>query len=251
MVARPMPRLPSMRSTSTRLKISPQRSSSPMRMPAACAARANRSRSGSPSGSVANRSMPAKRANASATVSRSGAANGSAARPRNVKLAGPGRLRRRAPGSRRSPPSACRYGSPARYHSTRVNSGMMQRAALAVAEHLCEFDDAALAGREQLFAGEFRRGAQIERRRRAVRRRQRRRKGMQMGLVSGRHLQCAGLDLDEILAANQARSAATMRFRASSTGRRSAWTCGAQKGEERAARAGMSGIVFVCGRMRK
>ena len=38
MVARPMPRLGSMRSTSTRLKISPQRSSSAMRMPAACAA---------------------------------------------------------------------------------------------------------------------------------------------------------------------------------------------------------------------
>ena len=43
--------------------------------------------------------------------------------------------------------------------------GMMQRAALAVAEHAGEIEDARLARRQQLLAGEFRRGAQIERRR--------------------------------------------------------------------------------------
>ena len=44
------------------------------------------SRSGSPPGSVANKSMLANRVNASATVSRWGSANASAVRPRNVKV---------------------------------------------------------------------------------------------------------------------------------------------------------------------
>ena len=75
---------------------------------------------------------------------------------------------------------------------------MMQRAALAVAKHLGEFDDAALAGGQELLAGEFRRGAQIKPRRRAVRRHERGGEGMQMGLVARGNLQGAGLDLDEI-----------------------------------------------------
>ena len=75
----------------------------------------------------------------------------------------------------------------------------MQRAALAVAEHFCEFDDAALPRCEQLLAGEFRRGAQIERRPGPVRRHKRRGKGVQVHLVAGRDLERAGLDLDEIL----------------------------------------------------
>ena len=75
----------------------------------------------------------------------------------------------------------------------------VQRAALTVAEHFCEFDDAAFPGGEQLLAGEFRRGAQIKRRCRAVRRHKRRGKGVQVHLVAGRDLERAGLDLDEIL----------------------------------------------------
>ncbi len=75
---------------------------------------------------------------------------------------------------------------------------MVQRAALAIAKNPGEFDDPALAGRQQLLAGKFRRGAQIKRRRRAVRRRQRGGKCVQMGLVPRRNLQCAGLDLDEV-----------------------------------------------------
>jgi hypothetical protein len=46
----------------------------------------------------------------------------------------------------------------------------MQRAALAVAINAREFDDAALAGGEQLLAGKFRRSAQITRRCGAIRR---------------------------------------------------------------------------------
>ena len=75
----------------------------------------------------------------------------------------------------------------------------MQRAALAVAEHFCEFDDAGLPRGEQFLAGEFRRGAQVKRRPRPVRRHERRGKGVKMHLVAGRHLERAGLDLDEIL----------------------------------------------------
>ena len=75
---------------------------------------------------------------------------------------------------------------------------MMQRAALPVAKHLGEFDDAALPGGQEFLAGEFRRGAQIKSRRRAVRRHERGGEGMQMGLVARGNLQGAGLDLDEI-----------------------------------------------------
>ena len=84
----------------------------------------------------------------------------------------------------------------------------MQRAALAIAEHAREIEDARLAGRQQLLAGEFRRGVQIERPPLAVRRDQLGREGMQMRLVAGRDLQRRGLDLDEAAArANQPRNA--------------------------------------------
>ncbi len=178
-----MPRLPSILSTSTRLKMSPQRSSSPTRMPAARAARASASRSGSPPGSVANRSMLAKRANASATVSRSGSANASAVRPRNVKVLRPRGFRRQ----RQDRGAVGHQGLIRLAGAVPFEQGefrMVQRAALAVAEHLGEFDDAALAGRQQFLAGEFRRRAQIKLRRRAVRGRERRGEGVQMGLVS-------------------------------------------------------------------
>ena len=76
---------------------------------------------------------------------------------------------------------------------------MMQRAALAVAERLGEFDDAALAGCEQLLAGELRRGAQIKPCRGAVGRFEHGGEGVQVSLVARRDLQGRGLDLDEIM----------------------------------------------------
>ena len=75
----------------------------------------------------------------------------------------------------------------------------MQRAALAVAKNLGELDDAALAGGEELLAGEFRRRAQIERGRGSVGRGQRSGEGVQMGFVAGRNRERPGLDLDEIV----------------------------------------------------
>ena len=48
--------------------------------------------------------------------------------------------------------------------------------------------------------------------------------GVEMGLVAGRDLERGGLDLDEaVRRRTSARSAATMRFRASRNGRRSRW----------------------------
>ena len=199
MVARPMPRLASTRSTRIRLKISPQRSSprSGCRLPARRIAK--RARSGSPPGNVANRSMPAKRANASATVSRSGAANGSAVRPRKVKCFVPAACAA-ACTDRRAVVHQRPIGLAGAIPFDQREFGVVQRAAFAVAKHFGELDDAALAGRKQLLAGEFRRRAQIKRRRGAVRRCQRRGEGMQMGLVAGRNLQRAGFDLDKIVA---------------------------------------------------
>ena len=74
---------------------------------------------------------------------------------------------------------------------------MMQRPALAVAEHLGEGEDPRLARGEQLLAGELRRGVQMALRPFAARPDQIGRKGMQMGLVAGRHLQRGRLDLQK------------------------------------------------------
>ena len=73
---------------------------------------------------------------------------------------------------------------------------MVQRAALAVAEAAGELEDAPFAGRQQLLAGEFRRGAQ-EAPVAAGGRRHFRPHGMDVGLVAGGDLQDRGLDLDE------------------------------------------------------
>ena len=61
---------------------------------------------------------------------------------------------------------------------------MMQRAALAIAEHLGEFDDTALAGSEELLAGELRGCTQVKPGLTAVRGRKRGGEGVQMGLVT-------------------------------------------------------------------
>ena len=76
---------------------------------------------------------------------------------------------------------------------------MVQSPALAVAEHAREIEDARLARRQQLLAGEFRRGAQVQRGSLAARSDQLGGEGMQMGLVAGRDLQGRGLHLHEIV----------------------------------------------------
>jgi hypothetical protein len=63
--------------------------------------------------------------------------------------------------------------------------GMMQRATLTIAKDASELDDAALAGGQELLAGELGRGAQIESRARCRQRHQLRREGMKMRLVAG------------------------------------------------------------------
>ena len=110
---------------------------------------------------------------------------------------------------------------------------MMQRAALAVAEHAGEIEDARLAGRQQLLAGEFRRGAQIERLPLAAGSDQLGGEGMQMGLVAGRDLQGGGLDLDEIARGEPGPQSGRDAARApAGYGRRAA--CGAGQPERRA-----------------
>ena len=75
---------------------------------------------------------------------------------------------------------------------------MMQRAALAVAQHARELEDAPFAAGQQLFAGEFRRGRQVAPD--AVPRGsdQLGRECMQVRLVAGRSDQCRGLHLYEV-----------------------------------------------------
>lgn len=77
---------------------------------------------------------------------------------------------------------------------------MMQRPALAIAIDMGETGDALLAGGQQLLAGKFRRGMQIERRRLAIRRQRLGGESMQMRLVARRHLQRRRVDLDEVVA---------------------------------------------------
>ena len=130
-------------------------------------------------------------------------------RPRKVSCRRPGRLRRqrqdrRAVGHQR----LVRLAGAIPFDQREFR--MMQRAALAVAEHPGELEDAALAGGQQLLAGEFRRGAQIKRR-------DARRpgaasvggEGVQMGLVArAKPARPRSRPRRSRRAANQARSAA-------------------------------------------
>ena len=140
--------------------------------------------------------MPAKRAKASATLTRSGSANGSAVapapgeRPRARRL-GRQRQQRRAVVHQRL------VGRAGAIPFQQGELGMVQRPALAVAPDPGEFEDPRLAGRQQLLAGELRRGAQVERRARAVGADRLGGEGVQVRLVAGRDLQGRGLDLDE------------------------------------------------------
>ena len=76
---------------------------------------------------------------------------------------------------------------------------MMQRAALAIAEHAAK-SKMRVSPAASSFAGEFRRGPQVKRRPLPPGADQVGGEGMQMGLVAGRDLQGRGFHLDEILA---------------------------------------------------
>ena len=78
--------------------------------------------------------------------------------------------------------------------------GMMQRAPLAVTERAGEFEDARFARRQELLAGELRRGPQVKRLPLAAGPDQLGGEGMQMGLVAGGNLERGGFHFDEIVA---------------------------------------------------
>ena len=75
----------------------------------------------------------------------------------------------------------------------------MQVAALAVAEHPCEFENPLLARRQQLLAGEFRRGPQVSAGTAAIGPHDLGPGGVQMGLVARGDLEDGGFDLNEAL----------------------------------------------------
>ena len=112
--------------------------------------------------------MPAWREKASATVSRSGSAKGSASRPRKAKVFVAGALGGQRE-QRRAVVHQALIGLAGAVPFEHGEFRMVQRAALAVAIDRAEAEDARFAGGEQLLAGEFRRGVQIERRARARR----------------------------------------------------------------------------------
>ena len=201
--------------------MSDQVSSPAMRMPAAVAPppRARRGRARR-AGEGRQQVDAGERSNASATVSRSRRGEGSAVRSFHA-AAGSRRPWRPRPGSPRSPPSAL-VGLVGPVPLQHGELGMVQRPALAVAEHPGEIEDLRLAGRQQLLAGEFRRGVQVARRRVAA------------GAISSVAKACRWVSLPgETCSAavststkprrrNQSRSADMMRPRASRNGRRSA-----------------------------
>ena len=104
--------------------------------------------------------MPAKRANASATRKPLGLGEGVGGAAAKCQLP---RSRRACRGAQERDAIAhqrlIRFAGAIPFDEREF--GMMQRAALAIAKHLGEFDDAPLARGQQFFAGEFRRGAQI------------------------------------------------------------------------------------------
>ena len=142
--------------------------------------------------------MPAKRSKASATVMRSGVAKGSATCARKLSLRGAGGLGGDAQHFRailHQPLVGLIRAIPLEHGEGRV----MQGPALAVAIGLGEREDLRLARRQQLLARELRGGVQIERPPRSIRADQLGSEGGEVRLVAGRHLQGAGLDLDEPL----------------------------------------------------
>ncbi|MET3867741.1 hypothetical protein ABIC20_005050 [Methylobacterium radiotolerans] len=198
MVGRPRPRCGSTRATRTRENRSAQVSSGATRSPAPATAAARASRSVPPPGAtLARRSIPAKRSKASARVRRSGSAKGSVSRPRKAKQAGArglGRAGEQVGAVRHQR----RVGGAGPVPLEHRELGMVQRPALAVAEHPGDAEQPRLARGQELLAGEFRRGVQVERRAGAARPDGFRGEGRQMRLVAGRDLQAGGLGLDEV-----------------------------------------------------
>ena len=75
---------------------------------------------------------------------------------------------------------------------------MVQGSALAVAIDRPETEYPGFTGRQQLLAGEFRRGVQVERLKPAVRADGLGGEGGEMRLIARRNLQRGGIDLDEV-----------------------------------------------------
>ena len=162
---------------------------------------------------------------------RSGAANGSAARPRNENVPRARRLRRQRE-QRRAIGHQRVVGLVGAIPFEHREFGMVQRAALAVAKHAGELEDPPLARRQQLLAGEFRRGVQIEPRalaRRARPARSRRRAGAPR--CRARPAGSRPRPRRSRAPRKTPRGRHDARARASRNGRRSAWTCGAHQGE--------------------
>jgi hypothetical protein len=75
----------------------------------------------------------------------------------------------------------------------------MEGAALAVAEHARDVEDSRLARRQQLLAGEFGRGVEMEAHPRSVGSDEVGREGVEVRLVAGRDLEDCGLHLEKAL----------------------------------------------------
>jgi hypothetical protein len=102
------------------------------------------------------------------TLSRSGGASGSHSVPRQTRRVVP--AARAAAASSAAQSSIARSGGLAgAIPFEHGEFGMMQRPALTVAKHMSEREQPRFAGRQQLLAGEFRRGMQEQPARIAVR----------------------------------------------------------------------------------
>ena len=122
-----------------------------------------------------------------------------------------------------------------------VNSGWCSAPRSRLRKTRAKIEDARLARRQQLLAGEFRRGVQVERLAAPVRSR---------SASVAKACRCASLPGETCSAAGSrprrsprrrtsARSAAAMRPRASRKGRRSAWRLGRHQGEDRSSAHGL------------
>ena len=205
MVARPMPRLLSIRSTRTRLKISPQVSSSATRMPAASRGTGEKRAARDAAALQRSEKIDSREARESLGDGQSfGIGKGVGGAAAKSELPPPGCPGRGA--QKRSAIADQHIISFLRAIPFEQGEfGMMQRSALAVAKYFGEFDDAPFAGGQKFLAGEFGRGTQIMGRRGAVRRGHLGGEGADMCFVAGRDLENRGFDLAESCAANQAR----------------------------------------------
>ena len=201
-VKRPCPRLGSICSTSTLLKISDQVSSSATRT-RALAASASAARSPSPSGNRRQQIDPGKALEGGRDRQQFGLGEGIGHPAAKRESPDAGRLRR----MRDHDDAVGHDGVIAGVGAIPFQHGefgQMQIAALAVAEHPRELEYLGLAGGEQFLGRELRRGPQIARRARAVAAGQFGTGRVQMGLIARRDLEDAGLDLDKSLLVEKA-----------------------------------------------